>query len=105
MLMLFFFFFRAEDGIRGGTVTGVQTCALPISPAHEPPSTARQARLRAARGCGARGRSVAALAGRFAPPPRANGQERRGIRSRDCVEAPASPTVAALQRRRTPRHP
>src|SRR5580693_3406874 len=25
-----FFFFQAEDGIRGGTVTGVQTCALPI---------------------------------------------------------------------------
>src|SRR5689334_8175595 len=24
------FFFQAEDGIRGGTVTGVQTCALPI---------------------------------------------------------------------------
>src|SRR5690348_3331188 len=24
------FFFRAEDGIRGGRVTGVQTCALPI---------------------------------------------------------------------------
>src|SRR5207248_3961402 len=24
------FFFRAEDGIRGRTVTGVQTCALPI---------------------------------------------------------------------------
>src|SRR5205085_3551248 len=24
------FFFRAEDGIRGLTVTGVQTCALPI---------------------------------------------------------------------------
>src|SRR5689334_16815906 len=23
-------FFQAEDGIRGGTVTGVQTCALPI---------------------------------------------------------------------------
>src|SRR6266568_2834723 len=28
--MLFFFFFQAEDGIRDGTVTGVQTCALPI---------------------------------------------------------------------------
>src|SRR5689334_12208731 len=28
---LFFFFFQAEDGIRDGTVTGVQTCALPIS--------------------------------------------------------------------------
>src|SRR5689334_24660621 len=25
------FFFQAEDGIRVGTVTGVQTCALPIS--------------------------------------------------------------------------
>src|SRR5689334_24575165 len=28
----FVFFFQAEDGIRDGTVTGVQTCALPISP-------------------------------------------------------------------------
>src|SRR2546430_9574216 len=27
---LFFFFFQAEDGIRDLTVTGVQTCALPI---------------------------------------------------------------------------
>src|SRR5207245_8624300 len=25
-----FFFFQAEDGIRDATVTGVQTCALPI---------------------------------------------------------------------------
>src|SRR5690554_7516589 len=30
---LFFFFFQAEDGIRDADVTGVQTCALPISPA------------------------------------------------------------------------
>src|SRR3989337_3344413 len=29
--VLFFFFFQAEDGIRDATVTGVQTCALPIS--------------------------------------------------------------------------
>src|SRR5579859_1469198 len=28
---LFFFFFQAEDGIRDLTMTGVQTCALPIS--------------------------------------------------------------------------
>src|SRR3989337_1841163 len=28
--MFFFFFFQAEDGIRDATVTGVQTCALPI---------------------------------------------------------------------------
>src|SRR5256885_4800001 len=29
--MMFFFFFQAEDGIRDYKVTGVQTCALPIS--------------------------------------------------------------------------
>src|SRR5690348_17752161 len=29
--MCFSFFFQAEDGIRDGRVTGVQTCALPIS--------------------------------------------------------------------------
>src|SRR5260370_6139804 len=28
--VLFFFFFQAEDGIRYSSVTGVQTCALPI---------------------------------------------------------------------------
>src|SRR5689334_25385421 len=27
---MYYFFFQAEDGIRDGTVTGVQTCALPI---------------------------------------------------------------------------
>src|SRR2546427_3302421 len=32
MSYFFFFFFQAEDGIRDLTVTGVQTCALPISP-------------------------------------------------------------------------
>src|SRR2546426_9027273 len=30
VLILFFFFFQAEDGIRDYKVTGVQTCALPI---------------------------------------------------------------------------
>src|SRR5215204_3409094 len=29
--IFFFFFFQAEDGIRDHCVTGVQTCALPIS--------------------------------------------------------------------------
>src|SRR5207248_8582727 len=32
----FFFFFQAEDGIRDRTVTGVQTCALPISISSRP---------------------------------------------------------------------
>src|SRR5256885_9192883 len=29
-IVVFFFFFQAEDGIRDYKVTGVQTCALPI---------------------------------------------------------------------------
>src|SRR5207249_5344185 len=31
LAVCFFFFFQAEDGIRDRNVTGVQTCALPIS--------------------------------------------------------------------------
>src|SRR5690606_39713353 len=34
-----FFFFQAEDGIRDFHVTGVQTCALPISKVGEPDRT------------------------------------------------------------------
>src|SRR5690348_17595243 len=42
-VIFFFFFFQAEDGIRDGRVTGVQTCALPIftplaDPSGQPPS-------------------------------------------------------------------
>src|SRR5882762_6990113 len=42
MYLFFFFFFQAEDGIRDSSVTGVQTCALPISrhPAGAPPMIA-----------------------------------------------------------------
>src|SRR2546426_7425585 len=32
-MIVLFFFFQAEDGIRDYKVTGVQTCALPISTA------------------------------------------------------------------------
>src|SRR2546422_7838032 len=35
---MFFFFFQAEDGIRDVAVTGVQTCALPISIALNDPT-------------------------------------------------------------------
>src|SRR2546429_1897756 len=31
LLVVYIFFFQAEDGIRDAAVTGVQTCALPIS--------------------------------------------------------------------------
>src|SRR5438046_8147654 len=30
LFFFFFFFFQAEDGIRDWSVTGIQTCALPI---------------------------------------------------------------------------
>src|SRR2546425_9025565 len=42
----FFFFFQAEDGIRDKLVTGVQTCALPISlDPGEDPLDLQQARV------------------------------------------------------------
>src|SRR6476661_9079951 len=36
--LVVFFFFQAEDGIRDSSVTGVQTCALPISNAPNGPA-------------------------------------------------------------------
>src|SRR3712207_8667979 len=36
LIVIFFFFFQAEDGIRDIGVTGVQTCALPISTPRSP---------------------------------------------------------------------
>src|SRR6266511_5598976 len=45
---MFFFFFQAEDGIRDFHVTGVQTCALPISSGSC--ATARSARSRSTPG-------------------------------------------------------
>src|SRR5258707_6269187 len=39
----YFFFFQAEDGIRDIGVTGVQTCALPISASRRGPGTGRLA--------------------------------------------------------------
>src|SRR2546427_3562088 len=48
--MMSFFFFQAEDGIRDLTVTGVQTCALPIwvGCTHAAPPWAISTRARAA---------------------------------------------------------
>src|SRR5256885_4014563 len=63
-----FFFFQAEDGIRDYKVTGVQTCALPIS-------RVRRARRRQGDG-----------PGRVAPPRAADlrsGSRRHGRRPRD----------------------
>src|SRR5256885_6561661 len=58
-----FFFFQAEDGIRDYKVTGVQTCALPISnsPPRSSPRTGegrgrRRWRVRAGRATSIQGR-------------------------------------------------
>src|SRR2546427_9331070 len=66
LLFFFFFFFQAEDGIRDLTVTGVQTCALPIcrAPVH-----------RTARGPDAPARPGPSRRWRRESPPR------RGIRT------------------------
>src|SRR3989441_1292097 len=53
VVLFVFFFFQAEDGIRDKLVTGVQTCALPISGAH----------TRAPVAGGGRRRSLSGLAG------------------------------------------
>src|SRR2546430_9033088 len=45
-----FFFFQAEDGIRDLTVTGVQTCALPISESVDKEVGHRIAQIRQAHG-------------------------------------------------------
>src|SRR6266487_640451 len=67
---VFVFFFQAEDGIRDGRVTGVQTCALPIS------SRRRRSRTRSCRSClgGQRGLYLAAAALDVAAGPVPYGQ-------------------------------
>src|SRR5699024_12005912 len=47
--IFYFFFFQAEDGIRDRNVTGVQTCALPIS------NSPKRAASNQACGCSATG--------------------------------------------------
>src|SRR5690625_7864078 len=72
---MFFFFFQAEDGIRDGHVTGVQTCALPISQLSCAPTWPPGSRRRAAWAAVAPG-APAAPAG--APEtPHARSEERR----------------------------
>src|SRR5256886_16664645 len=83
-----FFFFQAEDGIRDLTVTGVQTCALPISSATSPSSARWAIRIGSARAARSRSRARgprthrgrACASGRGARRPRsgaARSEERR----------------------------
>src|SRR2546430_9371861 len=73
---LTFFFFQAEDGIRDLTVTGVQTCALPISLPGNP--LRRPARRRVALAAAPASRALGRRAGRHRP-----GQSVRPGRRRD----------------------
>src|SRR2546430_14962348 len=99
---MYFFFFQAEDGIRFLTVTGVQTCALPIS--------ARRAALRAVP---LREFARAAAAGTDVRPdggaPRAQ-SDPAGGRAGAALYPPQLPTPSASQLpavadRRSPRPP
>src|SRR5688572_31769478 len=86
---LCFFFFQAEDGIRDLTVTGVQTCALPISRPDDSVTTPRRASTSRRRG-GAivslhRFRSGSKRASASAPCTRKRGRGRRSIGDRKSV--------------------
>src|SRR5437762_7783193 len=64
-ILFIFFFFQAEDGIRDTSVTGVQTCALPIS---SPPRTMAPFHWPGRR---SRGPTPSGLVGRAEPEVRA----------------------------------
>src|SRR2546430_2327040 len=84
-IVLSFFFFQAEDGIRDLTVTGVQTCALPISTHESRRSEGRGTRQspRPPRG-GARESARARRGDRAERPDRrAPGEEGDRVRSGD----------------------
>src|SRR5579859_702502 len=79
------FFFQAEDGIRDLTVTGVQTCALPICRGGGVPDAAVQHRGRgpALHGCGhRRRRRPLSRRSRLAARARDRGDGRRRLRGR-----------------------
>src|SRR5205823_8847315 len=81
LVFLFFFFFQAEDGIRDKLVTGVQTCALPISRRGPRASSAscgpRPERRRRGSGRPRRRRSCRSARRRCCPPPRARPRGKR----------------------------
>src|SRR2546422_7427110 len=103
-----FFFFQAEDGIRDVAVTGVQTCALPISGAHG----TRRGRLGGSTGTARRGGDPLDLDGhrrhpaRLRPSPHA-GRRAGGADSGDRVGrgGDARATCARAPRPRPPRPP
>src|SRR3989441_8567119 len=74
LFLRFFFFFQAEDGIRDKLVTGVQTCALPISLGGHPAGGGRDVAVRP-HGCDLRP----------GPPGRGGGTARAALRRRQLL--------------------
>src|SRR5205085_6992252 len=83
VLFFFFFFFQAEDGIRDLTVTGVQTCALPIWPARRRRTASSRADFHAPRRCSRR------VTGSHASPTPGS-RARARSRSRETDDPPGS---------------
>src|SRR6266850_6332851 len=108
----FFFFFQAEDGIRDYKVTGVQTCALPISPGPAPPAPGRReppaagARSGAGGGRVLVGRRSALLDGPRLHRVLADAAARRELEGRARAEAgDGGPDAAEPHRQHPGRHP
>src|SRR2546429_4417436 len=75
LVIIFFFFFQAEDGIRDVAVTGVQTCALPIC---QPISaTLREVQERTSLLRETEERFVSLILNRLPPTPPNRSEERR----------------------------
>src|SRR2546422_5793380 len=111
LFSFFFFFFQAEDGIRDVAVTGVQTCALPISrtrddrpvPFRDPlsrPAGAGDGAAARARGGGAPRRGGRPRRGRGGLPARPRRAPRRAVPppSRERGGAPAPPGAPPAER-------
>src|SRR5207253_3613741 len=86
----FFFFFQAEDGIRDGHVTGVQTCALPIcrGASSRPPAALRGGTWGGRAGAGRVRRPPRPPRSRRGAPPPSGCRRRPGWRCRRSVSKP-----------------
>src|SRR5207245_5986918 len=81
------FFFQAEDGIRDATVTGVQTCALPIS----------SELCNSLRAAGTRGSILTSSGWReTCPPAFSRTSYLPGSTSGPCGASGVEPTIAAI---------
>src|SRR5438132_14058852 len=76
-VFFFFFFFQAEDGIRDHCVTGVQTCALPISSGAIAESRGGAGEVGRRRRDGRRSAFAASPPGPTRSPSKARSEERR----------------------------